>query len=200
LTVLTKPAPVLETWSNTRVPCVRLRDLRHTAATLMLEAGVPAEIASERLGHSSIAMTLDRYSHVTEGMQQEAVRRVASMMGWDQAGPPAAQANGPSKCGGWGSMLEIVASTILGAVISAAISWWFALRSSAELRTEAAKLRRMVNLLSYGMEHAGWLRPTRDAEGELTGALFAVGKSMETAWNVEAPTAKRPEPPAPTSP
>jgi integrase len=65
------------------LPHVRLHDLRHTAATLMLEAGVPAKIVSERLGHSSIAMTLDRYLHVTEGMQRDAVRRVASMMGWD---------------------------------------------------------------------------------------------------------------------
>ena len=64
------------------LPHVRLHDLRHTAATLMLEAGVPAKIVAERLGHSSITMTLDRYSHVIEGMQQEAVSRVAALTGW----------------------------------------------------------------------------------------------------------------------
>ena len=49
----------------------------------MLQAGVPAKVASERLGHSSIAITLDRNSHVAEGTQREAVQRVAALMGWD---------------------------------------------------------------------------------------------------------------------
>jgi integrase len=62
---------------------VRVHDLRHTAATLMLGAGVPAKIASERLGHSSVAFTLDRYSHVMPGMQDEAVLRMTSAMGWE---------------------------------------------------------------------------------------------------------------------
>jgi Phage integrase family len=45
---------------------------RHTAATLMLTAGVSPRVASERLGHSTVAMTLDRYSHVTSGLRNEA--------------------------------------------------------------------------------------------------------------------------------
>ena len=56
---------------------------RRAAAMLMLVAGVPAAITSERLGHGSIARALDRSSHVTEGMQEETVRRVAATMGWD---------------------------------------------------------------------------------------------------------------------
>jgi integrase len=65
------------------LPRIRVHDLRHSAATLMLGAGVPAKVASERLGHSSVAFTLDRYSHVTTGMQDAAVVRLTAAMGWD---------------------------------------------------------------------------------------------------------------------
>jgi integrase len=50
--------------------------LRHTHATLMLKAGVPLKVAQERLGHASIVMTGDIYSHVLPGMQREAARIV----------------------------------------------------------------------------------------------------------------------------
>jgi integrase len=50
---------------------IRLHDLRHSNATLMLTYGIPAKVASERLGHSSIGITLDLYSHVTSSMQKE---------------------------------------------------------------------------------------------------------------------------------
>jgi integrase len=53
---------------------IRFHDLRHTAATRMLSRGVHPKIASEMLGHSSVQVTLDRYSHVTTTMQREAVR------------------------------------------------------------------------------------------------------------------------------
>jgi integrase len=55
---------------------IRLHDLRHTHATHMLASGVHPKIAQERLGHSSIGITLDLYSHVLPGMQAEAVARV----------------------------------------------------------------------------------------------------------------------------
>jgi integrase len=55
---------------------VRLHDLRHTHATQMLKSGVHPKVAQERLGHSSIAITLDLYSHVLPGMQDEAAQRV----------------------------------------------------------------------------------------------------------------------------
>jgi len=55
---------------------VRLHDLRHSHATHMLAAGVHPKIAQERLGHSSVGITLDLYSHVLPGMQAEAVSKV----------------------------------------------------------------------------------------------------------------------------
>jgi integrase len=58
------------------LPRLRLHDLRHTHATAMLKAGVHGKIVQERLGHSTIAVTLDIYSHVLQGMQEGAVERV----------------------------------------------------------------------------------------------------------------------------
>lgn len=55
------------------LPHVTLHDLRHTHATLLLEAGVPLKTVSARLGHSSIRITGDVYAHVTARMQDEAV-------------------------------------------------------------------------------------------------------------------------------
>ncbi len=52
---------------------VRFHDLRHTHATQLFLQGVHPKIVSERLGHASVAITLDRYSHVLPGMQQDAV-------------------------------------------------------------------------------------------------------------------------------
>jgi integrase len=49
-----------------------LYSLRHTCATLLLMAGVNPKVVSERLGHASIKMTLDVYSHVLPSMQQAA--------------------------------------------------------------------------------------------------------------------------------
>lgn len=51
---------------------IRVHDLRHTSATLLLLAGTPAKIVSERLGHATIAITLDLYSHVLPDMQADA--------------------------------------------------------------------------------------------------------------------------------
>ena len=52
---------------------VRFHDLRHTHATQFLKQGVHPKIVSERLGHSNIGITLDTYSHVLPGMQDDAV-------------------------------------------------------------------------------------------------------------------------------
>ena len=54
------------------VKVIRLHDARHTHASLMLRQGIHPKIVQERLGHSTIAMTLDIYSHVTPGLQQAA--------------------------------------------------------------------------------------------------------------------------------
>jgi integrase len=51
---------------------MRFHDLRHTAATLLLGRGVNPKIVSEMLGHASIGITLDTYSHVLPTMQQSA--------------------------------------------------------------------------------------------------------------------------------
>jgi integrase len=59
---------------------IRLHDLRHSHATHMLASGVHPKIAQERLGHSSVGITLDLYSHVLPGMQAEAVNRVDAML------------------------------------------------------------------------------------------------------------------------
>ncbi len=54
---------------------IRLHDLRHTHATLMLKAGVHPKVVSERLGHANIGITLDTYSHVLPGIQEAAAER-----------------------------------------------------------------------------------------------------------------------------
>ncbi|AZO25893.1 MAG: integrase [Mesorhizobium sp.] len=61
---------------NTTLPRIRFHDLRHTHATQMLSAGVHPKVASERLGHSTIGITLDLYSHVMPGMQADAAEAV----------------------------------------------------------------------------------------------------------------------------
>jgi integrase len=61
------------------LPPIRFHDLRHGWATMALEAGEhPKVVAAEQLGHASVRVTLDTYSHVTPGVQREAVTRVAS--------------------------------------------------------------------------------------------------------------------------
>jgi integrase len=62
------------------LPRLRLHDLRHTWATLALQAEVPLRIVSERLGHSSTAITADVYSHVTPTMQKDAAERVSGLI------------------------------------------------------------------------------------------------------------------------
>jgi integrase len=58
----------------------RLYDLRHTCATLLLAAGENPKIVAERLGHASIVLTLDTYSHVLPNMQQSATEKLERML------------------------------------------------------------------------------------------------------------------------
>jgi integrase len=60
----------------TALPRIRFHDLRHAHATHMLSSGVHPKVASERLGHSKVGITLDLYSHVLPGMQEDAVAKV----------------------------------------------------------------------------------------------------------------------------
>ncbi|HEX9069293.1 MAG TPA: site-specific integrase [Ktedonobacterales bacterium] len=63
------------------LPLIRFHDLRHTAATLLLGRGVNPKVVSEMLGHSTIAITLDIYSHVMPHMQQEAAGIMDDVLG-----------------------------------------------------------------------------------------------------------------------
>lgn len=62
------------------LPKIRFHDLRHTCATLALSARVNPKVVSEMLGHSTIAITLDIYSHVLPDMQQDAVAVMAQLL------------------------------------------------------------------------------------------------------------------------
>jgi integrase len=66
------------------IPSIRLHDLRHTHATLLLGAGVPVKVVSERLGHASATITMNVYQHVMPGMQQEAALKFAAIVGGAQ--------------------------------------------------------------------------------------------------------------------
>jgi integrase len=62
------------------LPRIRLHDIRHSYATLALGVGVHPKIVSERLGHATVAITLDTYSHVSPSMQREAANLVAALL------------------------------------------------------------------------------------------------------------------------
>ena len=62
------------------LPETRFHDLRHTFASLMLLAGIHPKIVSEALGHSSVAFTLDTYSHVVPGLQEAAGKRLDEVL------------------------------------------------------------------------------------------------------------------------
>jgi len=55
---------------------VRLHDLRHGHATHLLRLGVHPKVVSERLGHSGVGITLNTYSHILPGMQEDAALRL----------------------------------------------------------------------------------------------------------------------------
>jgi integrase len=62
------------------LPRIRLHDLRHSYATAALAAGIPAKVVSERLGHASVMITLDTYSHILPSMQEDAASTVAKLI------------------------------------------------------------------------------------------------------------------------
>ena len=71
-----EPGNLLRTWYAIRreagLSRLRIHDLRHAHATLMLGSGVHPKVVSERLGHASVNITLDMYSHVLPGLQSAA--------------------------------------------------------------------------------------------------------------------------------
>ena len=62
------------------LPNLRFHDLRHTAATLMLQEGINPKIVQERLGHADISLTLNTYSHVLPSMQKEAAEKMDELL------------------------------------------------------------------------------------------------------------------------
>ena len=60
-------------------PKIRLHDLRHTMASLALEAGVHPKVVQEQLGHSAIAVTLDTYSHVPQAVRRDSADKIAGL-------------------------------------------------------------------------------------------------------------------------
>ncbi len=59
---------------------LRVHDLRHTHATLLLVTGVNPQVVQERLGHAQITLTLETYSHVLPELQREAAERVGRVL------------------------------------------------------------------------------------------------------------------------
>ena len=64
----------------TGLPRIRFHDLRHTAATLMLNYGTPIPVVSQRLGHSKTSMTMDIYAHAIPDKQSEAAELMKELM------------------------------------------------------------------------------------------------------------------------
>jgi integrase len=65
---------------RSHLPRIRFHDLRHTAATLLLAAGEHPKVVQERLGHHSVALTLDVYSHVLPSMQKAAAAKIDAIL------------------------------------------------------------------------------------------------------------------------
>ena len=66
--------------ARSHLPRIRFHDLRHGHASQLLAAGVNAKVVSERLGHASVAFTLDTYAHVMPGQQRDAAIAAAALI------------------------------------------------------------------------------------------------------------------------
>jgi integrase len=66
------------------LPQIRVHDLRHTTATVLLEAGAHPKLVQDLLGHSTVALTLNTYSHVTTGLSDQAAMTMDMVMGDQQ--------------------------------------------------------------------------------------------------------------------
>src|SRR3954447_7031094 len=78
------------------LPPIRLHDLRHTAASLALQAGVPMKVVSEQLGHSSLAITADTYTSVLPAVAQAAAEAVAGIVPRTRPAVAALDTDGPA--------------------------------------------------------------------------------------------------------
>lgn len=79
-----RPPEITERWRQLvrtlPLPRIRLHDLRHTHATLLLAAGVPIKVVSERLGHTTISMTMDVYAHVLPAQDRGAADAIGALL------------------------------------------------------------------------------------------------------------------------
>ena len=83
-----RPNSITRAWQTAArgagVKVIRLHDARHTHASIMLKQGIHPKIVQERLGHSTIQMTLDTYSHVAPGLQEAAAARFDEVVNPEQ--------------------------------------------------------------------------------------------------------------------
>jgi integrase len=63
------------------LPVIRLHDLRHSCATLLLVQGVSPRVVMETLGHSQVSLTLNTYSHVLPALQRDAATKMDAILG-----------------------------------------------------------------------------------------------------------------------
>ena len=97
-----------------KVESIRFYDLRHTHATLMLTQGVHPKIVSERLGHSSVSITLDTYSHVLPNLQHAAAEALSEvLLGEERGGIASYQLLGPTE---GPNLLEILLASRAGRI------------------------------------------------------------------------------------
>ena len=72
--------PFNQVIKEAKLPKIRFHDLRHTAATMMLNFGIPVIIVSKRLGHAQASITLEVYGHLIPSKQEEAARVMDELM------------------------------------------------------------------------------------------------------------------------
>jgi integrase len=77
---VTRVAAARRVLGDDALPTIRLHDLRHTHASILLASGVPVKVVSERLGHASPIITLGVYAHVMPGMQAEAAAKFGALV------------------------------------------------------------------------------------------------------------------------
>jgi integrase len=80
-----RPSAIYQSWTrflaDSGLPRIRFHDLRHSHATALLSSGIHPKVASERLGHARVGITLDVYSHVIGNMQDEAAAAIDRAFG-----------------------------------------------------------------------------------------------------------------------
>jgi site-specific recombinase XerD len=81
---------------------LRIHDLRHTAVALAIAAGAHAKSIQARLGHSSVAMTLDRYGHLMEGLDAQVAARLEALRRQHSATTRGLSADSSARNGGQG--------------------------------------------------------------------------------------------------